>query len=127
MRVRYLWPILGVALLLLGSAAGQDKSDKNGKNAKEETDPNAVEVRFADGSVVKMVLLTPTIEIGTRYGKLKVAANEIRRIDFGLRVPEATLKRIDEAIGRLGSSEFKQRDAATKELIALKEAAYPLV
>jgi hypothetical protein len=112
-------------LACLGLTSGQDKKDKNGKVIKEETDPAAVEVRFADGSVVKMVLLTEKIEVGTRFGKLKVAANEIRRIEFGLRIPEGTLKRVDAAIGDLGSPEFPKREAAGKELIALKEAAYP--
>src|SRR5262249_42207355 len=69
--------------------------------------------------------LTEAIEVGTRYGKLKVAANEIRRIEFGLRIPEVTLKRIDAAIADLGSPEFPKREAAGKELLALKEAAYP--
>jgi hypothetical protein len=109
----------------LGAASGQDKKVKGGKNTKDETDLNAVEVRFADGSVVKMVLLTETIDVGTRYGKLKVAANEIRRIEFGLRIPEATLKRLDTAINNLGSPEFPKREAASKELLILKEAAYP--
>jgi hypothetical protein len=119
--------MLSAAVLLLNVASGQENPEKNGKNPKEETNPNAIEVRFADGSVVKMVLLTPAVDIGTRYGKLKVPSNEIRRIEFGLRVPEATLKRIDDAIGRLGSPEFKLRNAASEELLALKEAAYPLV
>src|SRR6516165_10763983 len=111
MRSTCFWPLLVGILLCLGAASGQDKKVKGGKNTKDETDPNAVEVRFADGSVVKMVLLTETIDVGTRYGKLKVAANEIRRIEFGLRVPEATLKRLDAAISALGSAEFAKREA----------------
>jgi hypothetical protein len=124
--VRFFLAGLGL-LVFLGSAAPQEKKGKNEKTAKEDADPAAVEVRFADGSVVKMVLLTETIEVGTRYGKLKVAANEIRRIEFGLRIPEATLKRIDAAIADLGSPEFPKREAAGKELLALKELAYPAV
>ena len=116
--------VIGLCLCLAG-ASGQDKKNEKSKNAKEEVAPNSIEVRFADGSVVKMVLLTETVEVGTRYGKLKVAANEIRRIEFGLRIPEATLKRIDSAIANLGSAEFPKREAAGKELLALKESAYP--
>jgi len=118
--------LLAVAICLcLGGVPAQEKKEQKSKNGKEEIAPNSIEVRFADGSVVKMVLLTETIEVGTRYGKLKVAANEIRRIEFGLRISETILKRIDTAISNLGNAEFPKREAAGKELLALKESSYP--
>jgi hypothetical protein len=127
MRSLHLGLLVAGICLCLSGALGQDNKNLKSKPSTDETAPNSVEVRFADGSVVKMVLLTDTIEIGTRYGKLKVAVHEIRRIDFGLRVSEGTLKRVDAALAALGNPEFTKREAATKELLALKEAAYPVV
>jgi hypothetical protein len=108
------------ALLFALCAAGQDKTSPNLKS-----DPNSVEVRFADDSIVKMVLQQSTIDVVTRYGKLTLPLDEIRRIDFGLRIPEDTAKRIDLAIARLGSPDFKQRESASAELLDLRELAYP--
>ena len=89
------------------------------------SDPSPVEVRFADGSVVRMTLLEPAVEIATRYGKLSVPVAEVRRIDFGFRYPEGVEKRIDEAILRLGNGNFRIREAAARDLFALRELAYP--
>jgi hypothetical protein len=118
----YPWALLGMALVV-ASAFGQEKGEKNAPSSKP--DPNTIEVRFADDSMVKMVLQHNSIEVATRYGKLTVPVGEIRRIEFGLRVPEETVKRIDAAIARLASQDFKQRDAASAELLALRELSYP--
>src|SRR5436189_5676485 len=42
------------------------------------------EVRFADGSVVRMNVLQETIEVATKYGKLTIPTDDIRRIDIGM-------------------------------------------
>jgi hypothetical protein len=105
-----------VAQAMVGVASGQEKA---------RSDANAVEVRFADDSTVKMVLQHAEIEVVTRYGKLTVPVGEMRRIEFGLRIPEETTRRIEAAVARLGSAEFKQRDAASAELLGMRELAYP--
>lgn len=112
-----------IAIILAGTASGQDKQPKS--PPADKPDHNQVEVRFADDSVVKMALLQSSIEVTTRYGKLTLPVNEIRRIDFGLRVPEETTKRVEAAIARLASPDIKQRDSAQAELADLKELAYP--
>jgi hypothetical protein len=117
------WALLGVALVMTGNLFGQEKTEKSVSAPKPE--PDTVEVRFADDSTVKMVLQHSSIEVATRYGKLSVPVAEMRRIDFGLRIPDETAKRIDIAIGKLGSVEFKQRDAASAELLQLRELAFP--
>ena len=117
-------PILvGVILIAAGAARGQDAGAKTDPSPRP--DATAVEVRFADDSTVKMVLLHDGIEIATRYGKLTVPVGEIRRIEFGRHVSEETAKRIDAAIARLGNPDFKQREAASADLVALAEVAYP--
>ena len=120
MRNRHLWALLVVVLVATVRMSAQEKNEKVG----QPPEPNAVEVRFADDSVVKMLLQQSSIEVATRYGKLSVPANEIRRIEFGLRVSPETTRRIELAVSRLGSADFKQRDSATNELIALRELAY---
>jgi len=41
-----------------------------------------------------------------------------------MRVPAETAKRIELAISQLGSADFKQREAATSELVGLREHSY---
>ena len=103
MRSRCHLALLGAALAVVCGAPGQEKAEKN----SAQPDPNGVEVRFADDSTVKMVLQHNSIEVATRYGKLSVPVGEIRSIEFGLRVPEETARRIDAAISRLGSCQMK--------------------
>jgi hypothetical protein len=86
---------------------------------------HAVEVRFNDGSVLKLTLLHESLEVATRYGKLVVPCGEIHKIDFGLRYPDGVLKEIDVAIEQLGHSDYRKREAASAELLRLGELAYP--
>ena len=90
-------------------------------------EPGAVEARLADGSVVRLVLLDESIEVATRYGRLAVPLREVRRIDFGLRFPEGVEKRIGAAVANLGSPDYRQREAASAELLGLRELALPAV
>src|SRR5436309_1651496 len=69
-----------------------------GEPQKPKGETELYEVRLADGSVVKMRLLTEEIEVATRYGTLKVPMADIRRIDIGFRYPEGTEKRIEAAV-----------------------------
>jgi len=87
----------------------------------------AVEVQFTDGSVVKLAILDEKFDIATRYGRLTVPVADIRRIDLGVRYPEGSLAKIEDAIRRLGDSDFKKRESASAELLAFRELAYPHV
>ena len=103
MRPRHLCSLL--VFVFVAAAPGQDKNDKNGTAPR--FDANTVEVRFADDSTVKMVLQHTSIDVATRYGKLSVPISELRRIEFGIRIPEETAKRIATAVSQLGSADFK--------------------
>jgi hypothetical protein len=63
----------------------------------------------------------------TKYGKLTVPIREIRRIDFGLHLPEGVGPQIEAAIKQMGSSTYKQREGAVKDLVDLGHLAYPYV
>lgn len=123
MRTRC-WACLST-VLAVSAVCAQEKNDKGAPS--DRTDANAVEVRFADDSTVKMALQNASIGVVTRYGKLTVPVGEIRRIEFGLRIPEETAKRIEAAVALLGSKDFKQRETAGAELVGLRELAYPAV
>jgi hypothetical protein len=94
--------------------------------AKTAGEPG-VEVQFSDGSIVKLALLETKIDVTTRYGKLSVPMSEIRRIEMGLRYPDGALPKIQSAIAQLGDPDFKKREAASTELVAFRELAYPIV
>ncbi len=99
---------------MVGLTAGQEKEAKSGPRP----DANTIEVRFADDSVVKMVLQHNTIDVVTRYGKLSVPVQDMAPYRVRkCRIPEATAKQIEAAIAALGNADFKKRDAAVAELI----------
>ena len=50
-------------------------------------DPRAMAVQFVDESILKLMLADERIEIVTPHGTLLVPTNEIRRIEFALRLP----------------------------------------
>jgi hypothetical protein len=90
-------------------------------------DPNAVEVRLVDRSAVRMSFQHESLDVTTRYGKLTVPTHDIQVIHFGLRVPAETHDRIQALIAQLGDEQFEKRETAQRELVRLKELAYPAV
>jgi hypothetical protein len=92
----------------------------SGKPAKV----SPVEVQMADGSIVRATLLQESILVNTRYGRLTVPAEEVQRIELGLRYPPGAAARIEAAIRKLGSKSFEEREAAGKELLTRGELAY---
>ena len=87
--------------------------------------PSIAEVRFGDGSVVRMTLLQETVEVQTKYGKLAIPLSDIRRVEFGLHVPPEVNQQIASSIKRLASEVYKERDGATTELVQVGHFAFP--
>lgn len=87
--------------------------------------PNLAEVRFSDGSIVRMTLLEENLDVLTKYGKLTIPLSEIRRVEFGLHVPPDVSLQITQSIKRLASDVYKERDGASKELIQVGHFAFP--
>ena len=83
------------------------------------------EIRFADGSVVRMSLLQETLEVQTKYGKLLVPTNDIRRVEMGLHMPDGMEQTIETSIRMLSSEAFKQREEASRELTQAGHWAFP--
>jgi hypothetical protein len=78
----------------------------------EKPAAGAVEVRFADGSVLKMTLLESKVDITTPYGKLSIPVADIQTLDFATRIPEEDQKAVEKAVADLGNADFKTREEA---------------
>jgi hypothetical protein len=87
--------------------------------------PSIAEVRFGDGSIVRMTVLQETIEVQTKYGKLAIPVSDVRKIEFGLHVPPDVNLQITQSIKRLASDVYKERDSATRELMQAGYFAFP--
>lgn len=114
---RCIW-VGSACLLLVGVALGTDPKKKPPPN------PNDVEVRLADGSRVRMLILQPSLEIETKYGKLVAPTTDLRRIELGIRADPALTAKMDNAIKRLGNDSYQEREKAVKELAAIGAPAY---
>jgi hypothetical protein len=112
------WSLLILSLMIWGASSAQ-----GGKNHAPSA--NQAEVRLGDGSLVRMTILQETIEVMTKYGKLNIPVRDIRRIEFGLHLPEGMESQIEAAVRQLGSSVFKQREEAVRELVGMGAFAYP--
>jgi hypothetical protein len=86
--------------------------------------PGIVEVRFTDNSTLKLTLKDAAVEVATPYGKLSIPIGEIQKIDFATRLTDDAAKRIEEAVANLAHPLFPKREAASVELLKLREKAY---
>ncbi len=114
---------LAPAATLAGGDAPKGGDSKPGK--KKSPDP--VEVSFVDDSFMKVYLQDERIELETPHGKLLIPVKDIHHIELAWRAPEDVARRASAAVADLGHKDFKRRQAATDELIALGEQAIPYV
>jgi hypothetical protein len=107
--------------------SGQEKKEAPSGTGKSVALPEAgtVEVRFVDGSTMRLVLRDQKINLTSPYGKMQVPVQEIHRIEFATRVPEEVTRRIEAAVANLGDDKFPVREKASAELLKLSERAYP--
>ena len=87
----------------------------------------SVELRFVDGSKVRMAVLQQTLDIVTKYGKLTVPVRDIRKIEFGLHVSEEVAKQVEHDVQSLASNVHAEREAAGRQLVELGYRAYPAI
>jgi hypothetical protein len=113
--------------VLLTSIMGTSLGSAQGPGQTDVAKAVEAEVHFADGSMIRAVMLQDHVEVMTKYGKLTIPVREIRRIDFGIHLSEGVRQRVAEAIKQLGSDTYRQRQEAAKQLLALGVVAYPAV
>jgi hypothetical protein len=70
------------------------------------------EVRFTDGSVLKLSLCEERVGLKTPYGLLSIPLHDVARIEFAGRVPEDIARHVEG----LGSAEYPVREAAEAAL-----------
>ncbi len=105
--------------VLASVAAGADEP------AKKSYPPGTVEVQPLAGPAVRVKLTHDPLTLVTPYGTLRIPLADVRRIDFATRISDEDDRRIKAAIAKLGSSQFREREAASSVLIELAEKAYP--
>jgi hypothetical protein len=119
--------VVVLSLLLIGPLRAdhtEKAADDADKEGTKEVNGN-IEVRFTDGSILKLKLRDDKISFNTPYGRLQIPVADIQHLDFATRLPEETARRIEAAIGNLAHPQFKQREDASTELTNFKERAYP--
>jgi hypothetical protein len=129
--------LLLVALSLVASPAQEVKKGEKDGPKKEpavttsgkprEPVPGEVDINFLNGSTVRMIIQSETLEVATQYGKLAVPVKDVRAVEFGLHFPEGVEARIEGAIKGLGASDYREREKASAALIDLGPYSYPAV
>jgi hypothetical protein len=105
--------------------AKSDADPKFEPKTAPKTDPATFELRLKDDTVIKVVLLDPSVGVVTKYGKLSIPAAELRRLEFGFRYPEGLEAKIDKWITDLGAPEFRTREDAEQMLADVGHYAIP--
>lgn len=121
MKFSLSWAPLALLGVLASALLAQEQARKDAPKTHQ------AEVRLGDGSLVRMSVLQEFLDVQTKYGKLTIPIAEIRRIDFGVHIPEEVSTKIDAAIKLLGSETFRDRDDAANKLILIGGPAYPVV
>jgi len=87
--------------------------------------PGEMHAEFSDQGNLPLTMLDQQLELETRFGKLTIPIAEIRKLELATRVAPELREKITAALDALGSENFAKREAATKELLGYREAAYP--
>lgn len=86
---------------------------------KPMVDPDTVKVYLGDGSIVTGKLTMQEITIATEFGELKIPVTKILSFTPGLDSLPKLSEQVKASVEALGSNDFKTRDAAQKELMAM--------
>ena len=102
-----------------------DTGPKPGAKADGKIEPPAFELRTLDDTVMKVVLLEPSVALVTKYGKLSIPVADVRRLEFGFRYPDGLEEKINKEIADLGSPDFRTREDAEQALAEIGHFAVP--
>jgi hypothetical protein len=127
MRTLRLWLLLPLTLALPGQPVTPARPAAPGRPTAARPAQPSFFARFADGSQIRLSLLTDKLGVQTEYGRLVVPVKDVSRIEFGQRVSADARRKIRAAIERLAGDAFTDREAAGKELLEYGPAAYRLL
>lgn len=85
------------------------------------------EVRFADDSSLKFILLDERLTMNTGYGQLEIPFAEVRRIEFGARLSDAELAAFEKGLADVLSNTAIRRQTGKDALIALGPKVVPAI
>lgn len=125
MRRLMLLSVLVLPMTFVSADDPKKSDDPPAPTPKQKTDPTAHEVKFADGSTIRLNLMEVSLVVSSKYGKLTVPMSEVKRIEFGFRYPEGMKDKVEAVVADLSSGEFKARDKASKEILTYGEFALP--
>lgn len=111
--------IVIAAAALLGGWPALAQESKPPTPAGPETESVHVVLTTRDGNRVLGVVRAAEFKIRTEYGELTVPAEEVMRIRIGKNADKELTARIKELIEKLAAEDFKEREAAAKELAKL--------
>lgn len=115
------FPFLVIVPALSQSPVGE----KQGKSPDQKS--ATVLVQMLNGSTLRVQLDAQQLEVTTSFGKLKVPSQNIRSIQYGLRLDPAERKKIEKLVDDLGSPVPLDKVTAMTTLIDLGAKAYPIV
>ncbi len=122
--------LIAVCLLPLGRAFAADDDYEEliiKPPPPSAVDPRGVEVRLANDSRLKAALADDYLVVDSRYGRLKIAAVDLRHIEFAQRLKSDKQKQIDDALAQLASSDADTRSVAAGKLVFLAPESYPAI
>jgi len=96
-------------------------------DGQQATYNGLVDVRFADGSTLKLTLKQDSYDLATPYGKLTIPAKEMRLVEMAPRVPDNVATQIEEAVANLESPQFEIREKAMADLVKIGPLGYPVL
>ena len=105
-----------------------DEAEPTGLDAplvqRQPFEARAVEVTFADRSVLRLYLADDIIEIATPHGNLRIPAEDVLRVEFAQRPTAEIAELIDQKLAQLKDGDPDVQKAAGAELVAMGELAY---
>ena len=110
--------VVGLCLLVLPFSAPAEE-----KPPASQSKPAEVIAVFRDGSVLKGVTLSGSVQLTTRYGKLTIPLEDVKRVEFAFRVSEAEGRKIEQAIAGLRRDKEEERAEARRQLADLGRKA----
>jgi hypothetical protein len=106
-------------------AKADEKNQPAPAKTNHKNEPITFELRTLDDTVMKVTLLEQSVTLVTKYGKLSIPVDEVRRFEFGFRYPDGMETKIDKAISDLGSPEFRTREDAEQTLAEIGHFSIP--
>jgi hypothetical protein len=89
------------------------------RQAAVELGPREIRLHLVDGSIITGNLSVSEIEVDTPFGKLVVPIDRIRSMRPGLDSYPQLSQQIDTLIQNLGDDDYKTREQAHKDLVAM--------